>query len=237
VESTGLDERKDHLLEVAMVVTDDDLNELDCCSVVMKPVGVLIDQVQMDPKVLDMHTKNGLLDEVRALEAADGMRLYQAEQLLLDFISRAFRNVPPVASEKCAHCGRSKNEHESRIEMCAGGVDLPCLYCVADGYFNTGFHPKLMPAVTQTPLAGSTIGFDRKFLRQYMPKLESKFSYRSIDVSSLVELAKRWAPEIYKARPKGGEESAHRALADIRVSIEYLRFFRVAGFLRGESLS
>lgn len=91
------------------------------------------------------------------------------------------------------------------------------------------FVAQYVPEPGKTPLAGSTVGFDRRWLRRHMPVLESAFSYRSIDVSSITELAKRWAPAVYEGRPKAG--AAHRALADVRDSIEYLRYYRRCGFL------
>jgi len=76
------------------------------------------------------------------------------------------------------------------------------------------------------PLCGNSIGTDRRFLQEYMPTLESFFHYRNVDVSSLKELAKRWYPRIYFTAPtKSGN---HRALADIRESIEELRYYREA---------
>jgi oligoribonuclease len=232
VETTGLSPEKDHLLEVALVVTDDDLVEQCHTSVVMQPVGISIGSVQMDKKVVDMHTKNGLLDEVRALEQSDirGMRLHQAEQQLLNFLSGAFTTVAPVASEKCAHCGRGEKEHEEKVHPLSE-MQLMAKLCPADGYFSCSFQAKYVPAVSQTPLAGSTIAFDRSFLRAHMPRLHEKFHYRSVDVSSLTEIAKRWAPEVYEARPKNPAGAPHRALADARESIEYLRFFKSVGFV------
>lgn len=76
----------------------------------------------------------------------------------------------------------------------------------------------------KTPLAGASVGFDRRWLRVHMPRLESMFSYRSIDVSCLTELTKRWAPEIYELRPRSGDE--HRALSDIKGTIELLKYYR-----------
>jgi oligoribonuclease len=230
IESTGLNPKKDHLLEVALVVTDDDLREIASASTIMQPVGIKIDSVEMDPVVREMHTKNGLLDEIRAMEEGKtrSVRRYEAEKMLLDFLRGAFAAVPPVESEKCAHCGQGKKKHEQQFVF----ENIPgAMNCKADGYHGSCFHPKLVPAVSQTPLAGSTIGFDRSFLAEHMPELLNKVSYRSIDVSSLTELSQRWAPEVYKSRPKEGEESAHRALPDVRVSIEYLRYFRGRGFI------
>jgi oligoribonuclease len=74
------------------------------------------------------------------------------------------------------------------------------------------------------PLCGNSIGTDRRFLDRYMHELDTFLHYRSIDVSSLKELCRRWYPEIYAKRPDKSEQ--HRALDDIRESIEELRFYR-----------
>jgi len=75
----------------------------------------------------------------------------------------------------------------------------------------------------QSPLCGNTICQDRRFLYRYMPQLEAYFHYRNLDVSTLKELARRWAPEVYKGLNKA---SKHLALEDIRESIEELRYYR-----------
>lgn len=74
-----------------------------------------------------------------------------------------------------------------------------------------------------SPMCGNTIGQDRRFLFRYMPKLEAYFHYRSIDVSTLKELAARWAPEVKAGFNK---VSSHKALDDIIESIEELRYYR-----------
>jgi oligoribonuclease len=74
-----------------------------------------------------------------------------------------------------------------------------------------------------SPMCGNTIGQDRRFLYRYMPALEAYFHYRSIDVSTLKELAARWAPAIKDGFNK---ESKHQALDDIIESIEELRYYR-----------
>jgi oligoribonuclease len=74
-----------------------------------------------------------------------------------------------------------------------------------------------------SPICGNSIGQDRRFLYRYMPKLEAYFHYRNIDVSTLKELAARWAPEIKNGFNK---ESTHQALDDIIESIEELRYYR-----------
>lgn len=74
-----------------------------------------------------------------------------------------------------------------------------------------------------SPICGNSIGQDRRFLYRYMPKLEAYFHYRNIDVSTLKELAARWAPEVKDGFNK---ESTHQALDDIIESIEELRYYR-----------
>ncbi|GAA0858705.1 oligoribonuclease [Aliiglaciecola litoralis] len=74
-----------------------------------------------------------------------------------------------------------------------------------------------------SPLCGNTIGQDRRFLVKYMPDLEAYFHYRSIDVSTIKELIKRWKPEVLDGFEKKG---THQALDDIRESIEELVFYR-----------
>jgi len=81
-----------------------------------------------------------------------------------------------------------------------------------------------VPKPSVAPLCGNSIGTDRRFLARYMTELDDYLHYRSVDVSSLKELCRRWYPAIYKKRP--GKAEHHRALDDIRESIEELRFYR-----------
>jgi oligoribonuclease len=74
-----------------------------------------------------------------------------------------------------------------------------------------------------TPMCGNSIGQDRRFMVRYMPKLEDWFLYRNLDVSTLKELCKRWKPEVAKGFVKKAD---HTALADIRESIEELKYYR-----------
>lgn len=74
-----------------------------------------------------------------------------------------------------------------------------------------------------SPMCGNSVCLDRRFLHRYMPRLESFFHYRNLDVSTLKELCQRWAPEKAQKLVKGAE---HRALLDIRGSIAELRFYR-----------
>ncbi len=74
-----------------------------------------------------------------------------------------------------------------------------------------------------SPMCGNSICQDRRFLANYMPKLEAFFHYRNLDVSTLKELAKRWKPEILSGFKKA---QAHTALADIHESIDELSYYR-----------
>lgn len=74
-----------------------------------------------------------------------------------------------------------------------------------------------------SPMCGNSICQDRRFLARLMPALERYFHYRNLDVSTLKELAKRWAPRVAAGFNK---ESAHLALEDIRDSINELRYYR-----------
>lgn len=82
-----------------------------------------------------------------------------------------------------------------------------------------------------SPLCGNTISQDRRFLVNYMPRLEAYFHYRNIDVSTLKELAKRWRPQLHGGFKK---QQSHTALADVHESIDELVYYR-ENFLRMEN--
>ena len=89
------------------------------------------------------------------------------------------------------------------------------------------FIKQYVPA-KKSPMCGNSICQDRRFMANYMPKLEDFFHYRNLDVSTLKELAKRWKPQIYDGFKKANK---HEALADIYESIDELKYYR-ANFLR-----
>lgn len=84
------------------------------------------------------------------------------------------------------------------------------------------FLAEWVPART-TPMCGNSVHQDRRFLARYMPGLEAWFHYRNLDVSTLKELCRRWAPEIARGFTK---QNDHTALADIRESVAELRYYR-----------
>lgn len=78
----------------------------------------------------------------------------------------------------------------------------------------------------EVPLCGNSIGTDRRFLQQYLPEVEAWFHYRNVDVSTLKELARRWRPDVLAAAPE--KPSNHRALDDVRSSVDELRYYRAS---------
>jgi len=86
-----------------------------------------------------------------------------------------------------------------------------------------------IPDVRSVPLCGNSIGTDRRFLAAQLPDVENFLHYRSIDVSSVKELCRRWYPEVLAAVPPKRE--AHRALGDIRESIAELAYYRSTIFI------
>ena len=167
---TGLDPQKHVIVEIATLITDNELNivEEGPDLVVHQPEEAL---ALMEPIVVDMHTKSGLLDAIRA----STMTLEQAGAETLAFIK------------------------------------------------------KHVPEARKVPLCGNSIGMDRRFLDQHLPEIENWLHYRSIDVSSVKELVRRWYPNINKGQPyKAG---SHRALDDIRESVSELRFYRERVFV------
>jgi oligoribonuclease len=81
-----------------------------------------------------------------------------------------------------------------------------------------------VPTPKTVPLCGNSIGMDRRFLDRYLPEIEEHLHYRSIDVSSIKELCRRWYPQPFSDRPQ--KTDAHRALPDIAASIAELRYYR-----------
>lgn len=169
LETTGFDERKGLILEIALVVTDNDLNELHAESHVL-PFELDADPAfKVDPYVRAMHDKNGLWVD----------------------------------------CGTAWRENIDPTEV----------------YVSVLNSLRRFTERGTTPICGSTVAFDRKFLRSHAPAVEAHFSHRNFDVSVIGEVAKRWYPEAYEKRPRPGED-AHRALADIRGSVELMKYWR-----------
>ena len=109
-------------------------------------------------------------------------------------------------------------------------AEIPTGVALADAeYAVLEYILRFVPIGQQAPLAGNTIGTDRTFLAKYMPRIDSHLHYRSVDVSSIKELARRWYPRIYFNAP--AKNGGHRALADIIESIRELDYYRKAAFV------
>jgi oligoribonuclease len=96
-------------------------------------------------------------------------------------------------------------------------------YTMASAELRTLEFVRALVEPNASPMCGNSICQDRRFLARYMPTLEKFFHYRNLDVSTLKELARRWAPGIVPGFAKQGE---HKALADIRESIRELEYYR-----------
>lgn len=88
---------------------------------------------------------------------------------------------------------------------------------------------KFVPTGQSAALAGNTIGTDRAFINKFMPRVDAHLHYRSVDVSSIKELSRRWFPRVYFNAP--AKNGGHRALADILESIRELDYYRKAVFV------
>lgn len=165
LEMTGLDPARHVIVEIATIVTDDELN------VVAEGPDLVVHQppealTGMEQVVVDMHTSSGLLTAI----AASTTSIEEAGAATLAFIK----------------------EH--------------------------------VPEARTVPLCGNSIGTDRRFLALHLPEIEEHLHYRSVDVSTIKELTRRWYPGAIEAVPR--KATAHRALDDIKESIEELRWYR-----------
>ncbi|MEM7326022.1 MAG: oligoribonuclease [Actinomycetota bacterium] len=169
LEMTGLDPGRHVIVEIATLLTDDELNIIATGPELV--IHVDEDALgEMDQVVVDMHTKSGLLDQIRASTTT----LEQATAETLAFLKQ--------------HIGAPRS----------------------------------------VPLCGNSIGMDRRFLAVHMPEIEEFLHYRSVDVSTLKELARRWYPKVLADAPK--KEVGHRALDDVTESINELRYYRDSFF-------
>ena len=165
LEMTGLDPSRHVIVEIATLITDDDLN-----LVAEGPdlvVSATDDELgEMDEFVTNMHTKSGLLDQIKS----STISLEEAGAQTLAFLKEHIAEQGTV------------------------------------------------------PLCGNSIGTDRRFLAMALPEIEEFLHYRSIDVSTLKELGRRWYPEAMSALHR--KDSGHRALDDIRESLDELKYWR-----------
>ena len=168
-EMTGLSLEKDVLVEIAVLVTDSELNVIgEGVDVVIKATP---DQLaHMNEYVQSMHTSSGLITEI-----PHGITVSEAESLIISYLEKSSTTA-----------GKS-------------------------------------------PLAGNSVSVDRSFIARDMPRLNEYLHYRTIDVSSIKELARRWYPKAYFNAP--AKTGNHRALGDIQDSIAELAYYRQSVFI------
>lgn len=167
LEMTSLrDATKDKIIEIAVVLTDANLNLVaDGPDIVINVEPELFEGIPDDTRAV--HAHSGIIE----LVARSTTSMREAEQQVLEFL-------------------------------------------------------KIHVAPKSAPLCGNTIHTDRHFLRLQMPELHDYLFYRSIDVSSIKELARRWAPSLYEEAEKRKGEKPHRAMGDVMNSIEELKYYR-----------
>jgi oligoribonuclease len=165
LEMTGLDPSRHVIVEIATLLTDDNL-ELIAEGPDLVVHATEAELGEMAEVVVQMHAKSGLTEQIRA----STISLEEAGAQTLAFL----------------------REH--------------------------------IPTERSVPLCGNSIGTDRRFLAVHLPEIEEFLHYRSVDVSTLKELAKRWNPPLLGKAPRKAE--GHRALDDIRESVAELRYYR-----------
>ena len=131
---------------------------------------------------------------------------------------------PPEPLETMPDVVREMHTSSGLLDELAAGVSMDEAQRAVMDYVR-----EHVPDAGKAPLAGNTVGTDRGFLARDMPELEQYLHYRIIDVSSIKELARRWYPRAYFNAPK--KQGGHRALADIRESIQELKYYRSAVFV------
>jgi oligoribonuclease len=131
---------------------------------------------------------------------------------------------PAAALEQMVDIVRGMHTTSGLLDELEAGITLEDAEAQVLNYVQTH-----VPVARKAPLAGNTVYVDRGFLARDMPALDEHLHYRLVDVSSIKELARRWFPRIYYAAP--AKHGGHRALADIRESIEELKYYREALFV------
>lgn len=173
--------------------------------------------VWIDCEMTGLSLEHDALVEVAALVTDSDLRI------LGDGIDVVIK-PPPEAVEQMLDVVRDMHTASGLLEELAEGVTLTEAESMVLAYVRTH-----VPGARKAPLAGNTVYVDRGFLARDMPALDDHLHYRLIDVSSLKELSRRWYPRVYFNSPT--KRGGHRALIDIRESIEELKYYRQALFV------
>jgi oligoribonuclease len=173
--------------------------------------------VWIDCEMTGLSLEHDALVEVAALVTDSDL------QVLGDGIDVVIK-PPQQAIEQMLDVVRVMHTGSGLLEELARGVTLAEAQDMVLGYIR-----EHVPVAKKAPLAGNTVYVDRGFLARDLPMVDDHLHYRLIDVSSIKELARRWYPRVYFNSPT--KHGGHRALADIRESIEELKYYREALFV------
>jgi oligoribonuclease len=173
--------------------------------------------VWIDCEMTGLSLEHDALVEVAALVTDSDL------QVLGDGIDVVIK-PPQQAIEQMLDIVRVMHTGSGLLEELADGVTLAEAEDMVLSYIR-----EHVPVAKKAPLAGNTVYVDRGFLARDMPMVDDHLHYRLIDVSSIKELTRRWYPRVYFNSPT--KHGGHRALADIRESIEELKYYREALFV------
>ena len=166
--------------------------------------------VWIDLEMTGLNPDNDVILEIATIVTDSQLNeIAQGPSLVIYQPDAALQTMDEWVFQQHTQSGLVQHVQESKISIVDAQkqtVDFLALYCTPG----------------TAPLCGNSVWQDKAFLRRYMPELNKFFHYRIIDVSTLKELAVRWYPQI----PEINKKDAHRALDDIRESIEELRYYR-----------
>jgi oligoribonuclease len=165
-----------------------------------------LEMTGLDPSV---HT----IVEIAALVTDDDLEIVaEGPDLVVHQPPEALAAMPDVVRRMHTHSGLLTEIERSTLTLAdAGAATL-------------AFIKEHVPEPRTVPLAGNSIGTDRRFLATWLPDIEDHLHYRSVDVSTIKELARRWYPDVMAGAPE--KVGNHRALDDIRESVAELRYYR-----------
>ena len=174
--------------------------------------------VWIDCEMTGLDTTSDKLIEIAALVTDGDLNvLGDGVDIVIHADDEALANMPDVVTKMHAASGLTEEVRASTVTVAQAEQQV------------LDYIRKHVTSSRQVPLAGNSIATDRAFLARDMPELNDYLHYRMVDVSSIKELCRRWFPKIYFGQPAKG--LAHRALADIRESIQELRYYRAAAFV------
>ncbi len=174
--------------------------------------------VWIDCEMTGLDTTNDKLIEIAALVTDSDLNILgEGVDIVIHADYEALANMPDVVTKMHAASGLTEEVRASTVTLAEAEEQV------------LDYIRRHVTTAGQVPLAGNSIATDRAFLARDMPKLDTYLHYRMVDVSSIKELCRRWYPKIYFGQPAKG--LSHRALADIRESIQELKYYRAAAFV------